>query len=171
MILYHGSNIVIERIDLNKCRPYKDFGKGFYCTVIKEQAELMADRVAAIYGGTPAVTKFEMSADIFTDENLAIRKFEVPSKEWAIFVLNNRNRNFVDLGSKESNQDNKYDMVVGPVADDALALLFRNFTNGLIDLDNLVKDMKFKKITNQYSFHTEKAIKYLKVIGGSHNGH
>ena len=27
MILYHGSNIIIEKIDLNKCRPYKDFGK------------------------------------------------------------------------------------------------------------------------------------------------
>jgi hypothetical protein len=49
MILYHGSNIIIENIDLNKCRPYKDFGKGFYCTTIKSQAELMAKRVAAIY--------------------------------------------------------------------------------------------------------------------------
>ncbi|MBZ9634692.1 DUF3990 domain-containing protein [Clostridium sp. FP1] len=27
MILYHGSNIMIENIDLNKCIPYKDFGK------------------------------------------------------------------------------------------------------------------------------------------------
>jgi hypothetical protein len=44
MILYHGSNIIIEDIDSNKCRPYKDFGKGFYCTTIKSQAELMAKR-------------------------------------------------------------------------------------------------------------------------------
>lgn len=48
MILYHGSNIMIQNIDLNKCRPYKDFGKGFYCTTIRNQAELMAKRVAAI---------------------------------------------------------------------------------------------------------------------------
>ncbi|WP_301745184.1 DUF3990 domain-containing protein, partial [uncultured Duncaniella sp.] len=27
MILYHGSNIAIETIDLGKCRPYKDFGR------------------------------------------------------------------------------------------------------------------------------------------------
>lgn len=57
MILYHGSNMVIDEIDLNKCRPYKDFGQGFYCTEIKEQAELMAKRVARIYGGTPYVNK------------------------------------------------------------------------------------------------------------------
>ena len=167
MILYHGSNIVIENIDFNKCRPYKDFGKGFYCTTIKSQAELMAKRVSTIYGGVPAITEFELSEEIYNDKNLVIKNFEMPSKEWAIFVLNNRNRKFTELESKDCNLDNKYDMVVGPVADDALALLFRTFTNGLIDIDTLVKDMKYKKFTNQYSFHTEEAIKYLRVIGGS----
>ncbi len=50
MILYHGSNLKINKIDLSKCRPYKDFGKGFYCTTIKKQAEFMATRVVKIYG-------------------------------------------------------------------------------------------------------------------------
>lgn len=39
MRLYHGSNMMIENIDLSKCKPYKDFGRGFYLTEIKEQAE------------------------------------------------------------------------------------------------------------------------------------
>lgn len=60
MILYHGSNMIINEIDLSKCRPYKDFGQGFYCTEIKEQAELMAKRVAKIYGGNPYVNVFEL---------------------------------------------------------------------------------------------------------------
>ncbi len=38
MKLYHGSNITVETIDLGKCRPYKDFGKGFYLTDIEAQA-------------------------------------------------------------------------------------------------------------------------------------
>ena len=45
MILYHGSNIKIVEIDLSKCRPYKDFGCGFYLTDIRGQAEQMARRV------------------------------------------------------------------------------------------------------------------------------
>ena len=49
-------------------------------------------------------------------------------------------------------------MVVGSIEDDALELLFRCFSNGIIDIDALVKDMKFKKFTNQYSFHSVKAI-------------
>lgn len=50
MILYHGSNLKIDKIELSKCRPYKDFGKGFYCTTIKKQAEYMAERVVKRQG-------------------------------------------------------------------------------------------------------------------------
>lgn len=49
--LYHGSNMVVEEIDLQKTRPYKDFGRGFYLTSMKEQAQKMAQRVSRIYGG------------------------------------------------------------------------------------------------------------------------
>lgn len=59
MKLYHGSNVVIEEIDLAKCKPYKDFGQGFYLTEIKEQAFEMAKRTAKIYGGNPVVNEFE----------------------------------------------------------------------------------------------------------------
>ena len=65
---------------------------------MKEQAQKMAQRVSRI--------------------------FEEPSKEWALFVINNRNRDYQDIYSMECNHDNKYDLVIGPVADDDLALLF-----------------------------------------------
>jgi len=44
MILYHGSNTEIVKIELDKCRPFKDFGRGFYTTPLKEQAWAMAKR-------------------------------------------------------------------------------------------------------------------------------
>ena len=50
MILYHGSNVEIQSIDLSMCKPYKDFGKGFYLTTLKEQAKRMAMRVSRIFG-------------------------------------------------------------------------------------------------------------------------
>lgn len=46
MILYHGTNLDIQSIDLALCRPYKDFGRGFYTTELPEQAQKMAVRVA-----------------------------------------------------------------------------------------------------------------------------
>lgn len=166
MILYHGSNMKIEQIDLNKCRPFKDFGQGFYCTAIEEQAELMAKRVARIYGGNPEITKFEFDESIFNNEKINSKIFNNPSEEWALFVLNNRDRKFKKHESLKCNIDNKYDVVVGPVADDDLALLFRTFTRGLIDIDTLVKEMKYKRFSNQYSFHSEKALEFLKVVKG-----
>ncbi|MBQ9274757.1 MAG: DUF3990 domain-containing protein [Succinivibrio sp.] len=59
MLLYHGSNTDIKDINLAMCRPYKDFGQGFYLTVLKEQAQKMATRVAGIYGGVPVLNIYE----------------------------------------------------------------------------------------------------------------
>lgn len=81
MKLYHGSNIVIDQIDLSKCKPYKDFGQGFYLTEIKEQAEQMARRTSAIYGREPIVTEFEFDETAL--DTLSVKIFEEPSEDWA----------------------------------------------------------------------------------------
>ena len=47
--LYHGSNVRIERIDLSVGHINKDFGKGFYLTDIKTQADEMAKRKARLF--------------------------------------------------------------------------------------------------------------------------
>ncbi len=107
---------------------------------------------------------FELDENIFNDKLLSIKKFDKPSKEWAKFILNNRDRNYKLLESKECNMDNKYDLVVGPVADDDIIVLFRTFVNGLIDMDTLIKELTYKELTDQYSFHTDKALKYLKGV-------
>ena len=66
--------------------------------------------------------------------------------------------------SKESQQPtHSYDIVIGPVADDDIAQLFRNFNDGYINLAMLVEGLKYKKVSSQYFFHTEAATKYLKV--------
>jgi hypothetical protein len=163
--LFHGSNIGIIDIDLEKCRPYKDFGKGFYLTDIKVQAEKMAIRVSKLYGGSPFVSAFELNEDIYNDKKLSILCFEKPIREWALFVVNNRNRNFINISEKLCNQDNKYAMVKGPVANDDIAYLFRTFSSGLIDIDVLVRDLEYKTLTSQYSFHTDESLKYLRSLG------
>ena len=155
MILYHGSNTKIEEIDLSKCRPYKDFGQGFYLTEIREQAEKMAKRTVAIYGGEPIVSEFEFDESAIS--TLSVKHFEEPSEEWALFVLANR--------SKEHQQPaHSFDIVIGPVTDDTIATLFRSFNDGVIDLPMLVSGLKYKNVSSQYFFHTEKAIKYLRSL-------
>lgn len=166
MLLYHGSNTDVKEINLAMCRPYKDFGQGFYLTVMKEQAEKMANRVARIYGGLPVLNVYEIDDNFTEIEGLAIKDFGTEtSVEWARFVRNNRSRKFTDFSNLECNFDNKYDIVIGPIADDDMALLFRQYENGMITFDNMLSGMIYKKTTNQYSFHTQKAINLLRKVG------
>lgn len=149
MKLYHGSNMVIDQIDLSKCKPYKDFGQGFYLTEIKEQAEQMARRTSAIYGGEAVVTEFEFDETAL--KILSVKTFEEPSEEWALFVMANRRRNNLQ-------PTHSFDIVIGPVADDTIATLFRNFDDGIIDLQMLVNGLKYKKVSSQYFFIRQKPL-------------
>ena len=158
MKLYHGSNIIIEQIDFARCKPYKDFGQGFYLTEIEEQAVQMARRTATIYGGEPVVTAFEFDdAAAMADETLSVKRFAEPGEEWAWFVMANRSR-------EGRHPVHDYDIVIGPVADDTIATLFRNFDDGIIDLRMLVAGLRYKKISSQYFFHSARAVQYLERL-------
>ena len=165
MKLYHGSNIVISSINLAMCRPYKDFGKGFYLTDLKEQAKNMAIRVSKIYGGDPVVNTFEIDDDFREQPGITIKDFGIYTTEsWAKFVMNNRKRTFTNVENVLCNKDNKYDIVIGRVADDDMTLLFQQYEHQLIDFDTLLKGMTYRKTSSKYSFHTEKAIALLRKV-------
>ncbi len=51
MILYHGTNLDFEGIDLAKSRPDKDFGKGFYLSDDFKQAQEPASARVDLAGG------------------------------------------------------------------------------------------------------------------------
>lgn len=166
MILYHGTNLDIQSVDLALCRPYKDFGRGFYTTDLRSQAQKMAKRVVRVYGGSPIVNIYRVDDEFLSSGNLHVKDFgTAPSEKWALFVMNNRNRFFTDFDNLYCNFDCKYDIVCGPVADDDMTVLFRQYQEGLISLDSLVQGMTFREVTRQYSFHTEKAIRLLKKEG------
>lgn len=154
--LYHGSNVGIDEIDLNKCKPNKDFGKGFYLTDIKEQAEQMALRRTRIMGeGIPIVTAYQFDEKVLRNSELNVKIFSEPSEEWAVFILNNRNKD---------DYAHDYDIVIGPIADDGVAYQLERYERKMISLDVLVKELTYRKLNKQYYFGTKKAISYLKQI-------
>jgi hypothetical protein len=133
---------------------------------MKEQAEKMAKRVARIYGGLAVLNAYDIGDSFLARKDLRIKDFGMEtSEEWVRFVRNNRDRKFADFSSPECNFDNKYDIVIGPIADDDMALLFRQYENGMISFENMLSGMIYKETTNQYSFHTEKAVRLLRKAG------
>ena len=49
--LYHGSNQDFSKVPLEKSRDRRDFGRGFYTTTIRDQAEQWALSLFDRYGG------------------------------------------------------------------------------------------------------------------------
>lgn len=47
MIVFHGSNKIVEKPNVQFSKNYLDFGKGFYVTSFKKQAERWALRKAS----------------------------------------------------------------------------------------------------------------------------
>lgn len=153
--LYHGSNVEIETINLDKCSPYKDFGKGFYLTDIKEQAKQMAVRRTRIAGeGKPTVTTYSFDERLLENSSLQVKLFDTPSKEWALFILANRKGLMQPV----------YDIVIGPIADDGVVFQLERYMHRLITLDTLVEELTYRKLNRQYFFGTELSISKLQKL-------
>lgn len=157
--LHHGSNVVIEKIDLTKSKTGKDFGKGFYLNPNYDQAFLWAkSRVKTLDKGTPVVTSFEFNLDLALKENLKVKIFEDYSEEWAEFVVSNRRNN-------SANPIHPYDIVIGPIADDNVGRQIQFYMQGYWSLNQLVEKIKYnEKKSIQYFFATETSLKFLKPL-------
>ena len=92
MKLYHGSNVEITTVDLNRTRRGKDFGKGFYVSADYMQAVEFAENVVRREGcGVPTVSLFDFDESFLSQ--LSVKQFDGYTKEWAEFVLENRKNN------------------------------------------------------------------------------
>ena len=158
MILYHGSNIAIEAIDLSKSKPNKDFGKAFYLSEEKQQAEEMAAFTVERFGGKPEITAFEFDETWLNNAQLRYMSFNEYSREWADFILANR-----DADTESNIHD--YDIIYGPIANDSVGRQIFNLKEGYIDIEEFMKRLHYMKgITFQYAFCTQKAIEKLKRL-------
>lgn len=57
--LYHGSTVDIDCINLQKSRPNKDFGRGFYLSADRQQAWRMGEFKALTEGGVPVMNTYQ----------------------------------------------------------------------------------------------------------------
>ena len=157
MILYHGTNVDFDRIDLLKSKPNKDFGRGFYLSANYDQAKDMAEtKVEQLEYGSPIVLQYEVSEEDI--EKLQVLRFDSYSEEWAKFILANRN-------NSSAKPVHDYDIVIGPIADDRVGLQLWKYETYSIDLPTLVRNLQYMKgVTIQYFFGTERAINTLRKI-------
>lgn len=143
-IIYHGSYKKIETPELVENKYTKDFGPGFYCTILESQAERWAKKF-----NTPIVNIYEYQEN----KKLKIKEFSVMTEEWLDFIINSRN------GMKHD-----YDIVIGAMADDQVYNYITDLLNGVITRSAFWELAKFKHPTHQIAFCTKEALKCIKFI-------
>ena len=154
MRLYHGSNVEVHKPSLRKSRKKTDFGRGFYTTTQKEQAEhwtsIKIDRTKT---GRRIVSVFEVPDELLTNAELKIREFHGPDEAWLNFVVDSR-----------KGVEHAYDLVFGPVANDKVFTVVNLYESGVLDAPAAIAELKAYKTYNQLSFHTPRVIQALQFV-------
>jgi hypothetical protein len=158
MQVFHGSDIRIENIDLSKSEYFKDFGRGFYVTNIREQAYLRALDVAKRHNSNkPVVTEYNYMEAYPITVGMKVKKFEDVSKEWVEFIILNRNRQI-------SHPAHTFDIVEGPIANDKMVVQIRLYEQGKIPIDKLIEKLTYRDPTHQICFCTLASLYALELI-------
>ena len=128
MTVYHGSIITVDKPDVNHSYRPLDFGKGFYVTSIREQAERWAKRKAALLNSDKAIINVYEMKD--KTDGLKVKTFAPDLLEWIDFVCECRD------GKKEYLQ---YDLICGKVADDRVFRVVDMYHSGIWDKERALK--------------------------------
>ena len=158
MQIFHGSDIRIENIDLAKSEYFKDFGRGFYVTNIREQAYFRALDVAKRHNSNkPVITEYKYIETYPITVGMKTKKFENVSKEWVEFIILNRNRQI-------SHPAHTYDIVEGPIANDKMVIQIRLYEQGKISIDKLIDKLTYREPTHQICFCTLSSLYALELV-------
>lgn len=144
MLIYHASDVIVEKPDTIHSRLNLDFGKGFYATVLKVQAERYAQKfllrnrrgVLNTYRYTPF-------------EGMIIKEFEAYDGEWLDFVAACR------IGEKIYDQ---YDVISGGIANDRVFNTLDLYFSNQMTKEEALKRLKFEKPNQQLCFTNQYVI-------------
>ncbi len=156
MYLYHGSNMKVETPKLILSNRTLDFGPGFYTT----SDELQATRWAKLQTKRRKKGNAVLSIYNFDEEraaDLAVLYFEEADSKWLNFVTQNR---------KNLYRGEKFDIVIGPVANDTTMPVLSDYMAGNIPEEVALILLKPQKLANQYAFLTGNGLQCLKYFGG-----
>ena len=164
MIVYYGSAFEVRSPNISFSKNYLDFGKGFYTTAFKSQAEKWALRKAdRTKNGIATVNMYELAEDLTAYKVL---RFESEDEAWLDFVCDCR---------KGSDIYNQYDIIIGAVADDDVFKTVNMYFRGLWDKRKTLEEIRYYKtnnqicITNQETLEKALSFKSCYLVGAESN--
>ena len=144
MLIYHASSVIVNKPDTLHSRNDLDFGKGFYATILKNQAERYAQRfilrnrkgILNIYEYTPT-------------DDLKVKNFDAYDSEWLDFVAACR------MGEEGYLQ---YDVICGGIANDRVFNTLDLYFSNQMTKEEALKRLMFEKPNQQLCFTNQRVI-------------
>ena len=165
MILYHGSEFIIEKPRYKGSKPYNDYGYGFYCTEYPDLARewcVSSDRNGYL-------NKYDICMDGLTI--LCLNDYPVIT--WLSILLENRTFDISTPLAKEaftyilhefSIDYGSFDLIKGYRADDSYFSFAQDFISGVISYEQLCEAMHLGDLGNQLVLKSKKAFEHIKFV-------
>ncbi len=165
MIVYHGSEKILEHPYYMGGKKYNDYGYGFYCTEYPDIGREWA--VTTEHDGYLNVYDFD------TDGLRVLNLNEYHILTWLAILLQNRifsvDTAFANEGKKYLTEVfgvnyESYDVIEGYRADDSYFSFAQDFINNVISLEQLKKAMHLGDLGNQIVLKSKRAYERLEFI-------
>ena len=165
MILYHGSNIIVNKPLFGYGKPYNDYGQGFYCTEDEELAKEWA--CSSPTGGFVSVYNLDtkgLNILRLNDRNIL---------EWLAILIKNRQIRYSSPVEKQIADYiidkyfldySSFDVITGYRADDSYFSFVRAFLSNTISLEQLSDAMKLGNLGMQVFIQSQKAFDNLSFL-------
>jgi hypothetical protein len=179
-ILYHGNYAAIDAIDLAKCAPNKDFGRGFYLTENYEQAKnfihtsLLKSQTSSAKNGGALKQNYGFVNVYQYDENSQIPVFDLAEANdvWLWFIAYNRREELSDyLRSKLPKELLTAEIISGKIANDKTNPVLTAFLTGVFGeiysdatINTAVTALLPNRLQDQVCFKSQRAIACLKKL-------
>ena len=167
MIVYHGSDHIIETPVFNGSKRTNDYGYGFYTT---ESSDL-AKEWACGDGRDGIANQYELDTDGLSILDLNSPEYNILN--WLAILAKYRSywqKSSIAEEAKNYLQDNffidpsPYDIIIGYRADDSYFTFAQDFVSGAISLAKLSEAMRLGKLGEQVVLKSQRAFQNIEFV-------
>lgn len=168
LIIYHGSNSIIERPIYGKGKPYNDYGLGFYCT----EALDLAKEWAVTENCNGYANKYSLDMSDLKLLDLSQKNYNV--LHWITLLLQNRvftlKSDIAKMGKEYLTSHfalpvKNYDIIKGYRADDSYFAYAESFLNNTISIQKLSEALRLGDLGEQIVLVSQKAFSHICFLG------
>lgn len=154
--VYHGSTVEIRKPDVKHGRDNLDFGKAFYLTRLKRQAEHWARVVYSRYEeDAPVVNTYNFDLEAVVQNGFKMLVFDSYNQEWLDFIVASRS------GRKPWAD---YDIIEGGVANDRVIDTVEGYMAGDFSAEVAIGRLQYHKPNNQIAILNQEIVNKFLVF-------